>query len=199
MKSKDRDFEGYKVTSKKLLREYLAYEKHTYLDYMYPSKLHFLIGCLRSDWIIRIWRWQRVSRLCDFYNYSFHALGRWRHILPYLYYQNRRNKLGVRIGMEVNTCRIGKGLLIFHFNNVVNVNTVIGDNCHIHGQVVIGNGGGTNECPKIGDNVMIGAGAKIIGGVTIADRIKIGAGAVVVKSFLASGTTIVGVPAKALR
>lgn len=59
--------------------------------------------------------------------------------------------------------------------------------------------GGTNECPKIGDNVMIGAGAKIIGGVTIADRIKIGAGAVVVKSFLASGTTIVGVPAKALR
>lgn len=58
--------------------------------------------------------------------------------------------------------------------------------------------GGTNECPKIGDNVMIGAGAKIIGGVTIADRIKIGTGAVVAKSFLASGTTIVGVPAKAL-
>ena len=45
---------------------------------------------------------------------------------------------------------------------------------------------------------MIGAGAKIIGGVTIADRIKIGTGAVVAKSFLASGTTIVGVPAKAL-
>lgn len=35
MKSKDRNFEGYTVTSKKLLREYLAYEKHTYLDYMY--------------------------------------------------------------------------------------------------------------------------------------------------------------------
>ena len=51
---------------------------------------------------------------------------------------------------------------------------------------------------KGGDNVDIGVGAKIIGGVTIADNIKIGANAVVTKSFYEEGITLVGVPARKL-
>lgn len=51
----------------------------------------------------------------------------------------------------------------------------------------------------IGDNVMMGAGAKVIGHVRIADNIKIGAGAVVVSSFTEPGITIGGVPARRLK
>ena len=66
------------------------------------------------------------------------------------------------------------------------------DNC-------IGNKGPkSSPCPIIGNNVEIGVGAKIIGGVTIADDIVIGAGAVVVDSFLEKGIIIGGVPARKL-
>ena len=63
----------------------------------------------------------------------------------------------------------------------------------------IGNNGKDNDCPIIGNNVMIGAGAKVIGPVTIADNIKVAAGAVVVTSFTESGITIGGVPARKLK
>ena len=55
------------------------------------------------------------------------------------------------------------------------------------------------RCPVIGNNVMMGAGAKVIGNVTIADNIKIGAGAVVASSFTEPGITIGGVPARKLK
>ena len=48
---------------------------------------------------------------------------------------------------------------------------------------------------SIGNNVDIGIGAKILGGIEIADNIKIGANAVVVKSELEKGKTLVGIPA----
>lgn len=53
--------------------------------------------------------------------------------------------------------------------------------------------------PVIGNNVMMGAGAKVIGNVTIADNIKIAAGAVVVNSFKEPGITIGGIPARRLK
>jgi serine O-acetyltransferase len=51
--------------------------------------------------------------------------------------------------------------------------------------------------PKIGDNVFIGAGARILGGITIGDNVQIGANAVVLKD-VPSGATAVGVPARIL-
>ena len=61
------------------------------------------------------------------------------------------------------------------------------------GAVIGKNNGGF---PIIGDNVYIGAGAKIVGDIHIADDVAIGAGAVVVKSIEEKGTTWGGVPAK---
>jgi serine O-acetyltransferase len=58
--------------------------------------------------------------------------------------------------------------------------------------------GSTNgsKAPKLGNNVFIGTGAKIIGDITIADNVAIGANAVVVKSITEPGTTWGGIPAK---
>ncbi len=96
--------------------------------------------------------------------------------------------------IPLNT-RIAGGLLITHPNGIVIHNEVeIGPNCLIFQQVTIGGplkGGGV---PRLGGNVMVGAGAKVLGNITIGDNVRIGANAVVVNS-VQGGLTVAGVPA----
>lgn len=79
------------------------------------------------------------------------------------------------------------------FGTVLNSNIKIGDNCTILHNVTIG--AGNMGVPTIGNNVYIGAGAIIIGGITIGDNVKIGAGAIVVTN-VPSNTTVVSDKAK---
>lgn len=102
----------------------------------------------------------------------------------------------------INGCVIGaaakfdKGFVIMHPVGVV-INSKVrgGKNIVIESGVVIGDEKG--QAPCLGNNIFIGAGAKIIGGVTIGDNVKIGANAVVVKD-LPSNVTAVGIPAKVI-
>lgn len=90
-----------------------------------------------------------------------------------------------------NTC--GAGLRLNHWGTVViSTDAKIGKNAHINVCVNIGLSKGA--APTIGDNVYIGPGAKIFGGIEIGDNVKIGANAVVNKSF-PSDVVLVGVPA----
>ncbi len=80
---------------------------------------------------------------------------------------------GISIPAE---CTIGKGFRIHHFGGVIfHPSTKIGDNCTIYQEVTLGDKGGYGGAPVIGDNVTIGAGAKILGGITIGNNSKIGA------------------------
>ena len=79
------------------------------------------------------------------------------------------------------------GIIISHYAK-------IGKNCTIYQQVTIAQDE-NNKAATIGDNVSIGAGAKIIGNVTIGDNVRIGANAVVIKD-VPSDCTAVGVPAR---
>lgn len=102
-------------------------------------------------------------------------------------------------GIEIHPgAKIGKRLFIDHGNGIViGETTEIGDDCTIYHQVTLG-GTGKNKNkrhPTIGNNVMIGAGAKILGPIKIEDNAKIGAGAVVLKQ-VKKNSTVVGVPAK---
>lgn len=72
----------------------------------------------------------------------------------------------------------------------------IGRNCTIYHQVTIGQR--KHGYPTIGDNVYIGAGAKILGAITIGDNVKIGANAVVLDD-VPSNCTVVGIPAKVVK
>ena len=117
----------------------------------------------------------------------------------FLIYSFRKNKLGMKINLEVNS-EFGENLQIYHRNIVINPYARIGNNCALHGNNCIGNkGNSNNECPKIGNNVDIGFGAVIIGNVHIADNIIIGANAVVTKSFDEEGIVIAGNPAKKIK
>ena len=117
-----------------------------------------------------------------------------------LYFERKKNKLGLKLGIEIGPNCFGKGLNLYHSGSII-VNPAVraGQNCSLHGANCIGNNGITKEVPHLGNNVDIGYGAVLIGDITIADDIKIGANAVVNKSFTEPGVTIAGVPAKVVK
>jgi serine O-acetyltransferase len=93
-------------------------------------------------------------------------------------------------------CQIGGGLNMPHPNGIIiNSKATIGPNCLIFQQVTIG--ANHRGIPRIGGQVDIGAGAKILGPIIVGDHAVIGANSVVVKDVLPS-TTVVGVPARAV-
>ncbi len=93
--------------------------------------------------------------------------------------------------------RIGGGLLLPHPNGIViHPDAEIGPNCLIFQQVTIGVGPRPG-LPRIAGHVDIGAGARILGGVTVGEHARIGANAVVIADVPA-GATAVGVPARVL-
>jgi serine O-acetyltransferase len=95
-------------------------------------------------------------------------------------------------------CRIGKGIMLDHATGFIAGETaVIGDNCSILQGVTLGGTGKADEDrhPKIGNGVLIGAGAKVLGNIKIGDCARIGAGSVVVHDVPAR-VTVVGVPAR---
>ncbi len=104
-------------------------------------------------------------------------------------------------GIEIHPgATIGKGLFIDHgMGVIIGETTVIGDNCTIYQGVTLGGTGKDKgkRHPTLGNNVMVGSGAKVLGPFTVGDNAKIAAGAVVLDKVEA-GATAVGVPARAV-
>lgn len=105
-------------------------------------------------------------------------------------------------GIEIHPgATIGRGLVIDHGTGVVIGETAeIGDDCTLYQGVTLG-GTGKDEGkrhPTLGNNVMVGAGAKVLGPMTIGDNAKIAAGAVVLNEVPANSTAV-GIPAKVVR
>lgn len=102
-------------------------------------------------------------------------------------------------GIEIHPgAEIGKGLFIDHGMGVVIGETaIVGNNVTLYQGVTLGGTGKEKgkRHPTIGDNVIIGAGAKVLGNIYIAPGSKIGANAVVLKDTI-SHSTAVGIPAR---
>ncbi len=102
-------------------------------------------------------------------------------------------------GIEIHPgAKIGKGFFIDHgMGVVIGETTEIGDNVLIYQGVTLGGTGKEKgkRHPTIGNNVVIGAGAKVLGPITIGDNTRIGAGSVVLKS-VPPNCTVVGVPGR---
>ena len=102
-------------------------------------------------------------------------------------------------GIEIHPgAKIGKRLFIDHgMGIVIGETTTIGNNCTIYHGVTLGGTGKDKykRHPDLGDNVIVGCGAKILGSIKIGSNVKIGANAVVLRE-VPDNSTVVGVPGK---
>jgi serine O-acetyltransferase len=105
-------------------------------------------------------------------------------------------------GIEIHPgAKIGKGLFIDHGSGVVIGETAeIGNNCLIYQGVTLGGTGKERgkRHPTLGNNVMVGAGARVLGPFTVGNNVKIAANAVVLEA-IPDNSTAVGVPARIVR
>lgn len=105
-------------------------------------------------------------------------------------------------GIEIHpAAKIGKNLFIDHGMGVVIGETaIVGDDCtFFHGVTLGGTGKQTGKRhPTLGNNVFVGAGAKVLGNVTVGNNVKIAANAVVLHD-IPSNSTAVGMPAKVVK
>lgn len=119
-------------------------------------------------------------------------------ILPRLISQFARFLTGIEIHPGA---KIGKGLFIDHgMGVVIGETSVIGDNVTLFQGVTLGGTGKEKgkRHPTLGNNVVVGTGAKVLGNITIGDNVAIGANAVVIKD-VPSDSTVVGVPGRIVK
>lgn len=182
------------ITSKKELREYIAADNAWYCPSGTKGKLAASIARYPQR---ELKRYLYFLRKQEYYINT--ARGNKVKGLLGLYYERRKNMLGIKLGIEIGPNCFGKGLCIYHGGSII-VNTAVraGENCRLHGGNCIGNKGYDSEVPRLGDNVDIGYGAVLIGDIQIADNAVIGANSLVNRSFAEPGSKIAGVPARKL-
>ncbi|MGI6260950.1 MAG: serine O-acetyltransferase EpsC [Acutalibacteraceae bacterium] len=126
-----------------------------------------------------------------FYRHDMKFIARWIS-------QRCRHKTGIEIHPGAT---IGKGLFIDHgMGVVIGETTEIGDNCTLYQNVTLGGTGKDvgKRHPTLGNNVMVGSGAKVLGPFKVGDNARVAAGAVVL-SEVPPNSTAVGVPARIVR
>ncbi|HHU74360.1 MAG TPA: serine O-acetyltransferase [Clostridiales bacterium] len=150
---------------------------------------------IKSSWEIFLYpsfraiiRYRIAHRL---YKKKHYFLARW-------YSQRTARKTGIEIHPGAT---IGKGLFIDHgIGVVIGETTIIGDNVTLYQGVTLGGTGKEHgkRHPTIGNNVLISAGAKVLGSFTIGENSKIGAGSVVLTE-VPPNSTVVGVPGRVVK
>lgn len=136
-----------------------------------------------------------------FHAVLFHRLAHWLYVHKLVLISRIVSQFSRFLtGIEIHPgAKIGQGFFIDHGIGVVIGETAeVGDNVTIYQGVTLG-GTGKEEGkrhPTIGNNVFIGAGAKVLGSFKVGDNVKIGAGSVVLNKSIPSDTTVVGIPAR---
>ena len=134
----------------------------------------------------------RSHRMANwFYRHNLKFIARWIS-------QHSRHKTGIEIHPGAT---IGKGFFIDHgMGVVIGETTIIGDNCTIYQNVTLGGTGKDTgkRHPTLGNNVLVGSGAKVLGPFTVGDNARIAAGAVVLNEVPANATAV-GVPARVVK
>lgn len=106
-------------------------------------------------------------------------------------------------GIEIHPgARIGRGLFIDHgMGIVIGETAVIGNDCVLYHRVTLGGTGkhGGKRHPTIGDNVLIGTNATLLGPITVGDNVKIGAETVIIMHDVPSNSTVVGAPGRIVK
>ncbi len=144
--------------------------------------------------VLRLWWTHAGLRATVRYRLSHAAHRRHIPLLPGMLARTNLRRYGLDI---VATVPIGPGLYIPHPVGTVVMAVSLGARCHLISGVTIGMRN-THAFPRIGDDVVISAGARVLGDIYVGDGAIIGANAVVISS-VPDGATMVGAPARPTR
>ena len=170
-----------------------------------------LLQAIREDTQAAFERDPAAETVLDIVLYSVGTHAVWRHRWHHWLYERGLRHLALwlskrmrcRLGVDIHpAATIGRRFTIDHGMGVVVGSTaVIGDDCMLYQGVTLGMTGkrlSGKRHPTLGDGVLVGANAVVLGAVTIGDGAKVGAGAVVVDDVPAD-VTVTGVPARIVR
>ena len=141
----------------------------------------------------RITFWFRIG---SYLITKHHIIAKLCLIFVQLIHKHNQYLTGIQIGFGT---KIGKALMFPHYSCIViNGAAIIGDNCTIYHGVTIGSvRGPKGGVPRIGNNVVIASGAKVIGNVTVGNNVMIGSGSIVITD-IPDNSVVVGIPGKVI-
>ena len=148
--------------------------------------------CIKESIKVSVW-----LRLGSYLKTKKSIIHRFLYYCVKVYYKHIEHKTGIQVPIGTH---IEEGLKFFHHGCIIIAQTArIGKNASIHQGVTIGRvfAGAKAGVPTIGDNVVIFAGAKLLGNIKVGNGAVIGANAVVVKDVPANAV-VAGIPAKVI-
>ena len=178
--------EDKRIRSRAQLREWLAVE----LSHYECGGMQKLLNLIDGNEAAILRRHMVLLRTTEYHINTGHRLraGLWK-----LHLRRLQNRYGMHVAL--NCC--GKGLQVAHVGPILmNAHVTVGERCTFHFNTAVVAGGTDNGVPTLGDGVVVGLGAVILGGVTLGDRVAVGANAVVNKSFPEADITVAGAPAR---
>ena len=183
------------IVNKDDLKRFICLDSKNYQPYLkmhrYWHQLH--TSPISDQWYI--WQYIKTMRYCEYHLNNDGIL----HKLLSKWYLSKLRKISRITGLQIPPNTIGAGLTIWHWGAIiVNPETKIGSNCTLNPMIIIGHKIPGEGAPKIGDNVFIGGGAKIIGSINIGNNVTIAPNAVVVKD-IPDNCVVGGVPSIILR
>ncbi len=173
------------ITTKKQLEEFIDYELKKYRVSRFKCRIP--INFAENQTLMKF---NILLRKAEYYhNTGNKVLSK--------YYKMRKNRYSLKYGLNIPLNVFDKGLHIMHIGPVlVNEFAKVGKDCSIHINSGIVAGGLNSSCPVIGDGVVIGIGAVVLGDIKIANYTAIGANSVVNKDILEENIAVAGAPAK---
>lgn len=172
------------IKNKNDLKEFLEYESKKYG--LNSTKIRFLL--IRE--VDVLYKYNYLLRKTEYYKNSNKKISRF-------IYHSRLKRMSNKYSIHIPLNVFGKGLKLMHVGPIlVNGKVKAGENISLHVNTSIVAGGVNNQVPILGDGIIVGVGAVILGGITLANDIAVGANSVVNKSFLINDIAIGGVPAK---
>lgn len=176
------------IQSKAQLKEWLAYEKKKYKIRNRFGDLVFAFFQLGQRYVL--FRHQKLLRKTEYYTNT-------KKIIRANFYRFMLLKMQYKYAIHIPLNCCAKGFTIIHIGPIlINDKASFGENCTVHVNTMIVAGGTNDEAPQIGDGVIVGVGAVVLGPVKIANNVAIGANAVVNKDVLEENVAVAGVPAK---
>ena len=172
-----------RIHSRPQLQDWLNYEKSRY------PKISTLKYILQANEPAILWKHQVLLRTAEYHINTKH---KFRAAISKFRLNRFQNKYALHI--PPNVC--GRGLKLLHVGPILmNGLCSVGENCSFHINTALVGGGTSNGAPTLGNDIVVGIGAIVVGDTHIPDGVAIGANAVVNKDVAEANIAVAGVPA----